>query len=182
MEQWLLQTQGICFNFLFCWWEYCGIRNSWKVKETAIQQLLWNHLPTSLYTQGHLLSFCSLTSKMKLKERKVEKKPQKNFKKPPKTNKKPQQPQQCKRRMKSEQRFLPQIRDWICSMSSRFCLWPQFSWNTPYLANCELQLQLSLLPVHAPQVSPLQCSWWQVMRLISYHSFSVPLSFSPVPG
>lgn len=67
-------------------------------------------------------------------------------------------------------------------MSSRLCLWPQFCWNTSHLVNCELQLQLSLLPICAPKGSSLQFSWQQVMQLISCHSSSVPLSLFPVPG
>lgn len=67
------EDTGNMFNFSLNGWKHCGIKNFWKVKEKAIEQLLQNHLAAQkpAYT-GVFAQLFSL--KMKLKDSKVGKK------------------------------------------------------------------------------------------------------------
>lgn len=87
------EDTGNMFNFSLNGWKHCGIKNFWKVREKAIEQLLQNHLAAQkLAYTGAFAQLFSL--KMKLKDSKVGKKTHKTTK-------------QYKRKAESEQRFFP---------------------------------------------------------------------------
>lgn len=58
-------------NFLLCERKRCGIKNFWKVKDKAIQQLLQNNLASQIpaYTGAFAqLVFFNFSMKLKIKE------------------------------------------------------------------------------------------------------------------